>query len=214
MTVLEAAVTRLGSEGAILAWKSYKHHDSRELLGYVIYYTEAPTKNITLFDGRDACGNDGWIVDDVPVSQDSVEENHLITQLKPYTQYAYYIKTYMISTGGSGAQSPLQYFRTKPSSEFFLSSGDEQILIFFSLSVVPSVPRHLRAYSNSSFDIVVQWLPPSEPNGNITYYIVEAIYEVQDANFLEQRDYCVDKSKLILFDLINEYSSDMVKRAK
>jgi len=29
------------------------------LLGYVIYYLEAPNKNVSLFDGRDACGGDG-----------------------------------------------------------------------------------------------------------------------------------------------------------
>lgn len=62
---------------------------------------------------------------------------------------------------------------------------------------VPSVPRHLRAYSNSSFEIVVQWSPPSEPNGNITHYVVEVNLEPQDASFLDQRDYCVDKSESI-----------------
>lgn len=146
MTVLEASVKVLGSEGVILEWKSYKHHDPRELLGYVIYYTEAPTMNITLFDGRDACGNDGWIVDDVSVSPDSHEENHLIAQLKPYTQYAYYIKTYMISTGGSGAQSPLKYFRTKPSGECFvrpLSQGMKNVWFSCFSSVSAAAPPSL-----------------------------------------------------------------------
>ncbi|XP_059487087.1 insulin-like receptor [Neocloeon triangulifer] len=203
VTELKAYVQKYGPEGVILAWESYKHHDPRELLGYVIYYIEAPSKNITFFDGRDACGNDGWMVDDEPPSPDSAQVNHLIGHLKPYTQYAYYIKTYMLSSRHSkaqGAQSPLQYFRTKPA--------------------VPSVPRNLKATSNSSSEIVVQWMPPSEPNGNITHYVIEAQLEVQEKSYLEQRDYCKEKiysvpeKKTTVPQVLNPFTKEDEKSSK
>lgn len=34
--------------------------DARKLLGYEVYTIEAPYKNVTLYDGRDACGGDGY----------------------------------------------------------------------------------------------------------------------------------------------------------
>ncbi|CAB3378566.1 Hypothetical predicted protein [Cloeon dipterum] len=182
VTTLRAYVVKLNAEGVILGWQSYKHHDPRELLGYVVYYIEAPSKNISLFDGRDACGNDGWHVEDVQIDHDEgIEQsgvlpdvNHLIAHLKPYTQYAYYVKTYMLSSRGSnaqGGQSILHYFRTQPS--------------------VPSSPRHLKAFSNSTSEIVATWSPPAEPNGNITSYKVRVEYHMTD--FIEQRDYCKEK---------------------
>lgn len=44
---------------------------------------------------------------------------HMLPGLKPYTQYAYYVKTYTVASEPNGAQSKIQYFTTLPSSEFF-----------------------------------------------------------------------------------------------
>lgn len=44
----------------------------------------------------------------------------LITGLKPYTQYAYYVKTYTMASESNGAQSDINYFRTMPGSRFFV----------------------------------------------------------------------------------------------
>lgn len=41
---------------------------------------------------------------------------HIIPNLKPYTQYALYIKTYTLAIATRGAQSDIIYFKTKPSS--------------------------------------------------------------------------------------------------
>lgn len=35
--------------------------DPRKLLGYEVYTIEAPNRNVTLYDGRDACGGDGYM---------------------------------------------------------------------------------------------------------------------------------------------------------
>lgn len=63
----------------------------------------------------------------------------------------------------------------------------------FGLFTVPSMPISLKAYSNSSSEIVIQWLPPLEPNGNVTHYLIEAFWEKIDPEFLEQRDYCTER---------------------
>lgn len=49
----------VNSKGVVLEWEPFKIGDGRKLLGYIVYSIEAPTKNVTLYDGRDACGGDG-----------------------------------------------------------------------------------------------------------------------------------------------------------
>ncbi|KAF4530738.1 hypothetical protein B566_EDAN007959 [Ephemera danica] len=191
VTELRTRVQRRTSSAVIIEWEPFQHHDHRALLGYVLFYIEAPSQNITLYDGRDACGGDGWMVDDVSVQEEDTTDLvgphhtyevpnvvHILTMLKPFTQYAFYVKTYTIATeGGAGAQSSLHYFRTLPG--------------------VPSTPRSLKSYPNSSSEIFIQWQPPREPNGNITYYIVEVFWEKIDSDYLEQRDYCTEPLTLL-----------------
>lgn len=92
--------------------------DPRKLLGYEVYTIEAPYKNVTLYDGRDACGGDGWRVDDVSVSEDRI--HYLLTGLKPHTQYALYVKTFTIATYRYGARSDILYFKTLPDRKFYM----------------------------------------------------------------------------------------------
>ena len=46
-----------------IEWGNYSARmaDSRALLGYVIYSIEAPSGNVTVYEGRDACGGDGSV---------------------------------------------------------------------------------------------------------------------------------------------------------
>lgn len=55
-------VTKTHSTGVVLKWPQFKMYDPRSLLGYVVYSIEAPKRNITLYDGRDACGGDGYVI--------------------------------------------------------------------------------------------------------------------------------------------------------
>jgi insulin receptor len=112
--MLRARVTKLDYYAVLIEWDQFEHYDPRTLLGYVVYYIEAPYRNLTLYDGRDACGGDGWHVQDMAVNVTIT----ILTHLKPYTQYAFYVKTYTIATERSGAQSPIQYFRTLPACEY------------------------------------------------------------------------------------------------
>lgn len=59
VTELEVKVVTIFSQAALLNWKPLKLGDQRSLLSYVVFYIAAPYQNITLWQNRDACGNDG-----------------------------------------------------------------------------------------------------------------------------------------------------------
>ncbi|XP_039275988.1 insulin receptor [Nilaparvata lugens] len=196
ISLLDARVETRSSKGVIIKWKEFEHYDPRTLLGYIIYFIEAPYQNISLYDGRDACGGDGWRVIDVSplekdnetttLNEDKNKTKHmsqLITQLKPYTQYAFYVKTYTIASENSGAQSPIIYFRTEPD--------------------IPSMPQNLVAKIESSSEIKVAWQPPLNPNGNVTHYLITAKWERDDSEFLAQRNYCEEPLTSIV-DVTNQ----------
>lgn len=178
VTELRTWVGNKSAWGAVIEWEPFVHHDTRSLLGYVVYLIEAPNRNVTMYDGRDACGGDGWKVDDVSASTNTSASlkrvySHYLSQLKPYTQYAYYVKTYTIATEKSGAQSKLTYFVTFPEA--------------------PSSPRSLYTWSNSSSEIIISWLPPIHKNGNLTYYRIFGRWEPDDPSFIGQRNYCNER---------------------
>ncbi|XP_043252983.1 insulin-like receptor isoform X2 [Colletes gigas] len=179
--------TRVGTKspwGAVIEWEPFNHHDARSLLGYVVYFIEAPNGNVTMYDGRDACGGDGWKVDDVaanrnaslmesskfPGQEEKRVHAHYLAQLKPYTRYAYYVKTYTIASERSGAQSNLTYFRTMPEA--------------------PEPPRFLKTWSTSSNELGMSWSPPLNKNGRLTHYRISSRWEPDDPNFIDQRNYC------------------------
>lgn len=118
------------------------YDDERQLLGYLLYYMPAPYQNVTMFDGRDACGGDGWQVDDV------VDENRnstpipiLVTHLKPYTQYAFYIRTYTVASEQRGGITPIKYFKTNPykpdsvSKLSVVANGSSEIVSFLKINI-------------------------------------------------------------------------------
>lgn len=131
---LEVKIAEILPHAALLTWSPLKLEDERSLLSYVVFYIPANHQNVTLWDGRDACGNDGWLVDDVNdfTSNDSI--SFPLTRLEPYTQYAYYVKAYTLATERTGAQSEIKYFRTLPGT--------------------PQVVVKLKAVSKSSSTIV------------------------------------------------------------
>lgn len=145
ITVLNATVERVRSLGVIIRLEPMAYDDIRSLLGYVVYYMPAPYRNVSLYDGRDACGGDGWKVEDV---QNASSNNSVIdvflSHLRPYTQYAYYIKTYTIASEQKGGQTNIQYFRT---------NADK-----------PEVVQNLKAMAKSNSEIVSTRTFESEKN--------------------------------------------------
>lgn len=55
-----------------------------------------------------------WIVDDVNDYSLGTIVSTPLTNLVPYTQYAYYVQAYTLTTEKTGAQSKIQYLTTLP----------------------------------------------------------------------------------------------------
>ncbi|GAB0095553.1 Insulin-like receptor [Sergentomyia squamirostris] len=171
VTKLIVNITKLRSNGAIIEWEPFQLEDDRALLGYVVSYIEAPFQNVSLYDGRDACGSDGWTVDDVGRNPDKVTPyTYPLPRLEPYTQYAYYVKTYTVATEQMGAQSDIMYFRTR-------AGRPEQV-------------QRLRTTANGTSEIVVEWDPPSKARGNLTSYCILATMSEDSEALRMKRNYC------------------------
>ncbi|OXU24559.1 hypothetical protein TSAR_005271 [Trichomalopsis sarcophagae] len=220
VTEIKTMVFSISSKAAMINWEPFEHHDMRTLLGYVLYSKEAPFQNVSMYESRDACGGDGWKVVDIGVNEEdkikmkkidtSISDSNtnnvtnnrsstytqytILTQLKPFTQYVYYVKTYTISTERSGAQSKLTYFKTLPGQ--------------------PSIVRALTIYSNASDTLVISWLPPTEANSNLTHYEITGQMERYDLTFLRQRNYCIEPMQVLEYKPIAEIAAEEKKRAE
>lgn len=108
-----------------------------------------------------------WIV-----SEPTKETRYVLIHLKPFTQYAFYVKTMTISTERRNGQSIIHYFKTR--------------------SDKPDFVNNVQAYADSSSVIVMSWLPPTLANGNLIKYKVRAVLLTKNQN-PESRNYCKDR---------------------
>ncbi|XP_070619089.1 insulin-like growth factor 1 receptor isoform X3 [Erythrolamprus reginae] len=157
-----------------LTWEQYRPKDYRDLISFTVYYKEAAFKNVTEYDGQDACGSNSWNMVDVDLPSNKDDNPGILLQpLKPWTQYAIYVKAVMLTMMENhhphGAKSEIVYIRTK--------------------AAVPSVPLDVISASNSSSQLIVKWNPPTYPNGNLSYYIVRWQQQPQDS-YLYRHNYC------------------------
>uniref|UniRef100_A0A8B9ZM01 Tyrosine-protein kinase receptor n=1 Tax=Anas zonorhyncha TaxID=75864 RepID=A0A8B9ZM01_9AVES len=163
-----------------LKWERYRPPEYRDLLSFIVYYKESPFQNVSEYVGQDACGAQSWNVLDVelPLSSDQ-EPGVTLLNLRPWTQYAIFVRAITLTTAEEGrnygAQSEVVYIRTMPAA--------------------PTVPRDVISMSNSSSHIVVRWKPPTQRNGNITYYLVLWQQLAEDME-LYVNDYCHKGLKL------------------
>uniref|UniRef100_A0A667YS26 Tyrosine-protein kinase receptor n=1 Tax=Myripristis murdjan TaxID=586833 RepID=A0A667YS26_9TELE len=183
--VLKFTQVRTLSDKIIIKWEPFWPPDFRDLLGFMVLYKEAPFKNVTEFDGQDACGSNSWVIADVDPpprategDKEQIEPGHLILPLKPWTQYAIMVKTQLSASDDHqvhGAKSEIIYVRTNATK--------------------PSVPLDPISSSNSSSQIILKWKPPNDPNGNITHYLVFCQRQ-PEASELYKFDYCQKGMKL------------------
>ncbi|XP_015220966.1 insulin receptor b isoform X1 [Lepisosteus oculatus] len=182
--VLKFTQIRTLSDKIIIKWEPFWPPDYRDLLGFMVLYKEAPYRNVTEFDGQDACGSNSWVIADVDPpprasdGRDQVEPGHLIHPLKPWTQYAIFVKTLLSASDEHqvhGAKSEIIYVRTNATK--------------------PSVPLDPISSSNSSSQIMLKWKPPTDANGNITHYLVFC-QQQPEASDLYKFDYCQKGMKL------------------
>uniref|UniRef100_A0A3B1J7U9 Tyrosine-protein kinase receptor n=1 Tax=Astyanax mexicanus TaxID=7994 RepID=A0A3B1J7U9_ASTMX len=182
--VLKFTTIRTLSDKIIIKWEPFWPPDFRDLLGFMVLYKDAPYKNVTEFDGQDACGSNSWVIADVDPPQratdgkEQQEPGYLILALKPWTQYAIMVKTQLSASDEHqvhGAKSEIIYVRTNATK--------------------PSVPLDPISSSNSSSQIILKWKPPNDPNGNITHYLVFC-QQQPEASELYKFDYCQKGMKL------------------
>ncbi|KAM7388215.1 hypothetical protein PAMP_024407 [Pampus punctatissimus] len=182
--LLKFTVIKTTSNKILVKWEPFWPLDFRDLLGFMLLYKEAPYKNVTEFDGQDACGSNSWLIADVDPptrvtdSKEQHEPGHLIRPLKPWTQYAIMVKTQLSASDEHqvhGAKSEIIYVRTNASK--------------------PSVPLDPISSSNSSSQIILKWKPPTNPNGNITHYRVICRKQPEDSD-LYKFDYCIQGMKM------------------
>lgn len=78
-----------------------------------------PFQNVTEYIGQDACGANSWNVVDVEPPLNNEQEPGVVLQsLKPWTQYAIFVRAITLTTAEErrnyGAQSEVVYIRTMP----------------------------------------------------------------------------------------------------
>ncbi|KAG5276137.1 hypothetical protein AALO_G00128270 [Alosa alosa] len=179
--VLNFTQVRAHHDKIMIKWQAFWPTDFRDLLGFMVLYKEAPYQNVTEFDGQDACGSNSWVIADVEPPQRSsspAEAGHLLYPLKPWTQYAIMVKTQLSASDDlevRGAKSAIIYVTTNATR--------------------PSVPLDPISSSNSSSQIILKWKPPTEPNGNITHYLVFCQKQQEDKE-LYRLDYCLKGMKV------------------
>ncbi|XP_041794516.1 insulin-like growth factor 1b receptor [Chelmon rostratus] len=178
-TILKFKSNSTSSTRIKLTWQRYRPPDYRDLISFIVYYKEAPYQNITEFEGQDGCGSNSWNMVDVELRPDKDSDpGVLLSGLKPWTQYAVFVKAITLMVEDKhmpSAKSKVVYIRTSPSA--------------------PSMPQDVRAYSNSSTQLVVRWSPPVSPNGNQTYYLVRWQQQAEDRE-LYQHNYCSKELKI------------------
>uniref|UniRef100_A0A7N6B2F7 Tyrosine-protein kinase receptor n=1 Tax=Anabas testudineus TaxID=64144 RepID=A0A7N6B2F7_ANATE len=178
-TILKFKSNSTSSTRIKLTWQRYRPPDYRDLISFIVYYKEAPYQNITEFEGQDGCGSNSWNMVDVELRPDKDSDpGVLLSGLKPWTQYAIFVKAITLMVEDKhipSAKSKVVYIRTSPSA--------------------PSMPQDVRAYSNSSTQLVVRWSPPVSPNGNQTYYLVRWQQQAEDRE-LYQHNYCSKELKI------------------
>ncbi|XP_045154458.1 insulin receptor-related protein isoform X2 [Echinops telfairi] len=158
----------------LLRWERYEPLEARDLLSFIVYYRESPFQNATEHVGPDACGTQSWNLLDVELPLSRTQEPGVtLAPLKPWTQYAVFVRAITLTTAEDsphqGAQSPIVYLRTLPAA--------------------PTVPQDVISTSNSSSHLLVRWKPPTQRNGNITYYLVLWQRLAEDGD-LYLNDYC------------------------
>lgn len=182
------------------------NQDVSALIGYEIYYREIgedqlASRNVSKFEGLDACGGNTWTImdkrpDDAQKPRLTActanspgciflngeyrtwvypDEMELVGDLKPFTPYALYVTTLMVphlASNATGAQSDILYIRT--------------------LEEPPEPVRNLQWRGESSSSLKIMWKPPRHPHGIIDHYDVMLDY-LPFVEMARRRNYCQKK---------------------
>lgn len=172
---INITVKHLGPDFADLVWDSYKPPLGQQLLSYLLNYIETENRNIS-YEANACGGNNTWQIVDVDIPKGNSAVSKHITNLKPYTMYAVYVKPFI----------------ARNTKLFVNRVGQSEIIFFRTKSAVPSPPINVASTALSDTEILVKWEPPLFPNGPIGYYLVSSAMIYVDADLISSRDYCND----------------------
>nr|WOX59928.1 receptor tyrosine kinase InsR3A2 [Carcinus maenas] len=137
-----------------VSWKyHYYGRDDRFVIGYYLYYREAP-KKITLYQDRDAC-NDNILWERLFREYERNKRYEVsVDNLKPYTQYALYVDVYYTDAVKNASRSTIQYVTTTMDK--------------------PSPVREVKATLGKNISTqLLSWREPAVPNGVLKMYQVK-----------------------------------------
>ncbi|XP_012150893.2 insulin receptor isoform X1 [Megachile rotundata] len=170
---INITVKDLGPDFADLVWDSYKPPEGQQLLSYLLNYIETENRNIS-YESNACGGNNTWQIVDVDIPRLNSTVSKHIVNLKPYTMYGVYVKTFI----------------AKNSNYFVNPVGQSEIIFFRTKSTIPSPPTNVMSSSLSDSEILVKWDLPIYPNGPIGYYILSSAVIPEDNDLISARDYC------------------------
>ncbi|EZA49388.1 hypothetical protein DMN91_008927 [Ooceraea biroi] len=180
---INITVKKRGADHVDLIWDSYKPPEGQQLLNYLLSYIETDNENITY--EANACGNNTWQIVDVDIPIWNLTVTKHIANLKPYTKYAAYVKT----------------FTARNKKSFTSPVGQSEIIFFWTKSAVPSMPTNVTSVAISDSEILLKWNSPEYPNGPIGYYLITNTLRLDDEDLVASRDYCAEP-------LINEVEKE------
>ncbi|XP_050431861.1 insulin-like peptide receptor [Adelges cooleyi] len=171
VTELKVDTVKINSQSIIL--RMHRVQDTDQLERFLVYFIEASKWNER--EETNECEDNSWKIDDISSKRSYNETyiDHVITSLEPNTEYYYYVKTYTIASKTS--KSSLFRNKTLPSK--------------------PSAPQNFTALTISSSQVELSWKPPSHPHGKLVKYTIKGFLLKDDRAILDQRDYCVNKTK-------------------
>ncbi|KAI8044805.1 hypothetical protein M5D96_000977 [Drosophila gunungcola] len=138
--------------------------DPRAFIGFVFYHMIDPNKTASK-SSDDPC-DDRW-----KVSSPEKSGELLLGDLKPYTWYAYYVRTMAISSESTNAESEVEHFKTNPGQ--------------------PSKVTDVVATAASDSKINVTWSYRNNPNGELTRFFIKAKLISRPSRNIN-RNYCTE----------------------
>ncbi|XP_034183962.1 insulin receptor [Osmia lignaria lignaria] len=170
---INITVKELGPDYADLVWDSYKPPEGQQLLSYLLNYIETENRNIS-YEANACGGNNTWQIVDVDIPQWNSTVSKHIVNLKPYTMYGVFVKTFI----------------AKNSNYFVNPVGLSEIIFFRTRSTIPSPPINVMTTALSDTEVLVRWEPPIYTNGPIGYYMISRAMIHEDTGLIASRDYC------------------------
>nr|AVT56270.1 insulin receptor 2 [Oncopeltus fasciatus] len=173
--------------------KGQKNNIMRHM--FMVYYIKAPYQNLTADYETSECASYRWSVNDI--NQDKETRHWPLMNLEPDTQYAFFVKTYTVNS--TGGQTPIQYFKTRPSK--------------------PTWPNDLFAVSNTSTSVTLFWKPPDKANGELNEYIITGFMREEEREMLKDVDFCslakkeqLSKKELEITTALPEFMTEVAKK--